>query len=75
MGVRFPGLAKPLTDSLESGLVNLAVDLNDVDLMSRAVFEPGDLPCALVPAHRSSKTVECLNEDDALVRGHGKSIG
>ncbi len=75
LGVRLPRLAKSLTHSLESGLVDLAVALNDVDLMSSAVGERGDLPCALVPAHCSGAMVQNLDEDDHLVRGHGKAIG
>ncbi len=75
LGVQFPRLAKCLTGSLESGLVDLAVALDDVDLTSSAVGECGDLPRALVPAHRSSATVESLDKDDGLVGGHGKAIG
>jgi hypothetical protein len=70
-----PKLAKPLTCRLESGLINLAIALDDVDLMSGAVGKQGDLPGALVPAHHCGGTVECLNEDDGLVGGHGKAIG
>ncbi len=75
LGVWFPRLAKPLAGSLESGLVDLAVALDDVDLMSSAVGEHGDLSCALVPANCSGMMVESLNKDDGLVRGHGKAIG
>ncbi len=75
LGVRFPRLAKSLTGSLESGLVDLAVALDDVDLTSGAVGEHGDLPCALVPAHRSSASAESLDKDDGFVGGHGKAIG
>ncbi len=75
LGVWFPRLAKFLTGSLESGLVDLTIALNDVDLTSSAVGERGDLPRALVPAHRSSAIVESLDKDDGLVRVHGKAIG
>jgi hypothetical protein len=75
LGVRLPRLAKSLTSSLENGLVDLAVALDDVKLTSGAVGEHGDLPCALVLAHRSSATVESLDEDDSFVGGHSKAIG
>ncbi len=75
LGVWLPRLAKSLTGSLESGLVDLAVALDDVDLMSGAVDERGDLPRALVPSHHSGTMVESLDKDDGLVRGHGKAIG
>jgi hypothetical protein len=69
-----PGLQKPLTRRFEGGLVNLAVALDDVDLTSGAVGKRDDLPGTLVSAHHHGVTVECLNEDDGLVRGHGKAI-
>jgi hypothetical protein len=74
LGVRFPRLAKSLTGSHESGLVNLVVALDDVNLTSSAVGERGDLPRALVSAHRSSAMVEGLNKGDGLVGGYGKAI-
>ncbi len=74
LGVWFPRLAKSLTGSLESGLVNLAVALDDINLTSTAVGECGDLPGALVLAHHSSRTVESFNKYDGLVKGHGKAI-
>ncbi len=74
LGVRFPRLAKSLTGSFESGLINLALALDDVNLMSSAVGECGDLPCVLVPAHCSGMMVESLDKDDSLVGGHGKAI-
>jgi hypothetical protein len=70
-----PGLQKPLTCRFESGLVNLAIALDDVDLTSGTVGKCDDLPGALVPAHRRGGMVECLNEDDGLVGCHGKAIG
>ncbi len=74
LGVRFPRLAKSLTGSLESGLVDLAIALDNVNLTSSAVGECGDLPRALFPAHCSSAMVESLNKDDGLVGVHGKAI-
>jgi hypothetical protein len=70
-----PGLQKSLTRSFESGLIDLAVAFDDVNLTSSAVGERGDLPCALIPAHCSGTTVESFNNDDSLVGGHGKPIG
>jgi hypothetical protein len=67
--------AKSLTCSFESGLVDLAVAFNDVDLMSNAVGKRGVLLCALIPAHGRGTMVESLNKDDGLVGGHGKAIG
>ncbi len=44
LGISFPRLAKPHTRRFESGLIDLAVDLDDVDLTSGAVGKCGDLP-------------------------------
>jgi hypothetical protein len=74
LGIDSPRLAEPLTCRLESGLVNLAIALDDVNLASSAVAKRGDLPGALVPAHRRGTTVEHFDEDDGLVGGHGKAI-
>jgi hypothetical protein len=70
-----PGLQNYLTRSLESGLVDLAVAFDDVNLTSSTVDERGDLPCALILAHCSGVMVESINKDDGLVGGHGKAIG
>jgi hypothetical protein len=53
----------------------LAIALNIVDLTSSAIGECDNLPPALVPAHCSGAMVESPDEDDGLVRGHGKAIG
>ncbi len=74
LGIRLPRLAKNLTCSFESGLVDLAIALYDVDWMSGAVGESGDLPCALVPANHSGMTVEGFDKDDGLVGGPCKAI-
>ncbi len=68
-----PRLAEPLTCRLESGLVDLAINFDDVDLATGAVGKGGNLHCALVPAHRSGKMVERFDENDCLVEGHGKA--
>jgi hypothetical protein len=68
-----PGL-KNFTHRFESGLIDLAVALDDVDLTSGAGGKCSDLSGALVPAHHCSATVECLNKYDSLVGGHGKAI-
>jgi hypothetical protein len=75
LGTHFSRLAKPLTRRLESGLANMAVALDDVDLTSGAVGECGDLSGPLVPAQHCGTMVERLNKDDGLVGGHGKAIG
>jgi hypothetical protein len=75
LGINSPRLAKPLTRSLESGLINLAIALNDVNLMFGAVGKQGDLSGALVPAHRRGAMVERLYKNDGLVGGHSKTIG
>jgi hypothetical protein len=75
LGMDSPRLAKPLTCRLESGLVNLAITFDDVDLATKSVRKLGNLHCALVPVHCSGTMVECFNEDDGLVGGHGKAIG
>ncbi len=66
LGIRLPRLAKSLTRSLESGLIDLAVAFDDVNLTSSAAGERGDLPRALIPAHRSGAMVESFNEDDLM---------
>jgi hypothetical protein len=73
LGIQLPGLAKSLTPSLESCLINLAIAFDDVDLTSSTVGERSDLPCALIPAHCSDVTVKSLDKDDDLVRDHGKA--
>ncbi len=75
LGINSPRLAEPLTCKFESGLVDLAIALDHVDLASGAVGKRGDLPGALVPAHRRGTTVERFDEDDGLVGGHGKAVG
>jgi hypothetical protein len=75
LGIGLPRLAKPHNRRFKSGLVDLAIALDDVDLTSSAVGKHGDLPGALVPAHCHGRTVEHFNKDDCLVRGHGKAIG
>jgi hypothetical protein len=65
--VCFPRLAKSFTGILESGLVDLAIALDDINLSSNAVGKCGDLPGALVPAYCSSATVESLDKNDSLV--------
>jgi len=71
----FPRLAESLTLRFESGLINLAITFDDVNLATGAVGKRGNLHCALVPAHRCGVMVECFDEDDGLVGGHGKAIG
>ncbi len=70
-GFGFLRLAKPHTCRFDSGLEDLAIAHDDVDLMSSTVSKRrGDLPGALVPAHCHGAMVERFNEDDGLVRGH-----
>ncbi len=71
----FPRLAEPLTCRLESGLVDLAITFDDVDLAAGAVDKHGNLYGALVPAHHSGTAVERFKEYDVLVGGHGKAVG
>jgi hypothetical protein len=75
LGINSPRLAEPLTCKFESGLVDLAIALDDVDLASDAVGKLGDLLGALVPAHCCGTMVERFDEDDSLVGGHGKVVG
>jgi hypothetical protein len=75
LGINSPRLAEPLTCKFKSGLVNLAIALDDIDLASGAVGKRGDLPGALVLAHRPGTMVERFDKDDGLVRGHGKAVG
>ncbi len=75
LAIDFPGLAKPHTCRFESGLVDLAIALDDADWMSGAVGKRGDLPGALVPAYHCGAMVEHLTKVDGLVGGHGKDIG
>jgi hypothetical protein len=75
LGMDFPRLAESLTCRFESGLVNLAITFDDVDLTTGAVGKQGNLNCALVPAHRHGTTVEPFDKDDGLVGGHGKAVG
>jgi hypothetical protein len=70
----FPRLAESLTLRFESGLVNLAITFDDVDLATGAVGKQGNLHCTLVPAHCRGTTVECFDKDDGLVGGHGKAV-
>jgi hypothetical protein len=67
-------IAEPLTRRLESGLVDLAIALDDVNLAYGAVGKQGDLPGALVPAYCHGTTLECFDKDYGLVGGHGKAI-
>ncbi len=71
----FPRLAEFLTCRFESCLVNLAITFDDVNLATGSVGKQGNLHCALVSAHRHGMVVECFNEDDGLVGGHGKAVG
>ncbi len=71
----FPRLAESLTCRFESGLVDLAITFDDVDLATGTVGKQGSLHCALVPAHRRGMTVERFDKDDGLVGGHGKAVG
>ncbi len=75
LGINSPRLAEPLTCKFESGLIDLAIALDDVDLASGAVGKQADLPGTLVPAHRHGKTVERFHKDYGLVGGHGEAIG
>jgi hypothetical protein len=75
LGIRLPRLEKSLTHSFESGLIDLAIALYDVDLTSSAIGKSGNLPCALIPAHCSGATVEGFDKDDCLVGGHSEAIG
>jgi hypothetical protein len=68
-------LAESLTLSFESGLVDLAIALYDINRASGTVDKSGDLPCALIPAHHGGARVEVLNKGDGLVVGHCKAIG
>jgi hypothetical protein len=74
LGVRLPRLVKSITCKFESGFVNLAISLDDVNWASSSVGKSGDLLGALVPAHGSGRAVEGLDKDGGLVGGHGKAI-
>ncbi len=69
------GLAKPLTRSLQRGLIDLAIAFDDVDGYTRAVGEGGDLLGALVSSHCSGEIEEGLGEDDGLTSCHVETIG
>ena len=71
----FPRLAESLTLRFESGLVNLAITFDDVDLAAGAIGKRDNLHGALVPAHCCGTTVECFDKDDGLIGGHGKAVG
>ncbi len=75
LGMDFPRLAESLTLRFESGLVNLTITFDDVDLATVAVAKRGNLHCTLVPAHRHGTTVERFDEDYGLVGGYGKAVG
>jgi hypothetical protein len=75
LGIDSPRLAKPLTRRLESGLVDLDITFDDVNLASGTVGKQGDLPGTLVPAHHRGTMVERFDKDDGLVGGHGKAVG
>jgi hypothetical protein len=68
-------LTESLTCRLESGLVNLAITYDDVNLATSAVGKQGNFHCALVPAHRSGRMVERFGKNDNLVEGHVEAIG
>jgi hypothetical protein len=71
----FPRLAESLTCRFESGLVNLAITFDDVNLATGTVGKQGNLHCALVPAHCRGTMVEHFNKDDGLVGTHGEAVG
>ncbi len=71
----FSRLAESLTCRFESGLINLAITFDDVNLATGAGGKQGNLHCALVPVHHRGMTVERFNKDDGLVGGHGKAVG
>ncbi len=68
------GLVVELTFN-KSGLIDLAINFDDVDLATGAVGKWGNLHGSLVPAHHSGTRVERFNENDGLVGGHGKAVG
>jgi hypothetical protein len=74
-GIDLAGLAKPLTCSLQRGLVDLAIAFDDVNVYTRAVGEDGDLLGALVLSHCSGAIEDGLGEDDGLTSGHVETIG
>ncbi len=71
----FSRLAESLTHRFESGLVNFAITFDDVDLATGAVGNQGNLHCAIVPALCRGMAVECFDEDDGLLGGHGEAVG
>jgi hypothetical protein len=75
LGIGPPRLTKPLTCRLESGLVDLAITFDDVNLATSAVGKQGNLHGTLVQAHCCGTMVVCFNKDDGLVGGHGETVG
>ena len=55
-------LAENFAAGAKSGLVNLAITLDDLDDDTVLVGELGDVLIALVPSHDGAAIVECLDE-------------
>jgi hypothetical protein len=70
-----PRLAKSLTCSFESGLVDLAVALDDSNRLTSTVDKCGDLLGPFNPVHCGGVAMESFDKYNTLVGCHGEPIG